>query len=38
MDEPTNHLDMNSKDVLKSLLTFDGTLLVVSHDREFLRT
>ena len=38
MDEPTNHLDMNSKDVLKkSLLTFDGTLLVVSHDREFLK-
>lgn len=37
MDEPTNHLDMNSKDVLKkSLLGFDGTLLVVSHDREFL--
>ncbi len=37
MDEPTNHLDMNSKDVLKkSLLAFDGTLLVVSHDREFL--
>jgi ATP-binding cassette subfamily F protein 3 len=37
MDEPTNHLDMNSKDVLKkSLLFFDGTLLVVSHDREFL--
>tara|TARA_B100001939_G_scaffold183204_1_gene157797 strand:+ start:153 stop:2120 length:1968 start_codon:yes stop_codon:yes gene_type:complete len=37
MDEPTNHLDMNSKDVLKqSLQSFDGTLLVVSHDREFL--
>ena len=37
MDEPTNHLDMNSKDVLKkSLLSFDGRLLVVSHDREFL--
>ncbi|NDH78189.1 MAG: ATP-binding cassette domain-containing protein, partial [Flavobacteriia bacterium] len=37
MDEPTNHLDMNSKDVLKqSLQAFDGTLLVVSHDREFL--
>ena len=38
MDEPTNHLDINSKGVLKkSLLTFDGTLLVVSHDREFLK-
>lgn len=37
MDEPTNHLDMTSKDVLKqSLASFDGTLLVVSHDREFL--
>jgi ATP-binding cassette subfamily F protein 3 len=37
MDEPTNHLDMTSKDVLKkSLQGFDGTLLVVSHDREFL--
>lgn len=37
MDEPTNHLDINSKDVLKqSLQSFDGTLLVVSHDREFL--
>jgi len=38
MDEPTNHLDIQSKNVLKSALqNFEGTLLLVSHDREFLQ-
>ena len=38
MDEPTNHLDMLSKDILKNALNnYDGTLIIISHDRDFLQ-
>ena len=38
LDEPTNHLDLKSKDVLKqALMNFDGTIILVSHDRDFLQ-
>jgi ATP-binding cassette subfamily F protein 3 len=37
LDEPTNHLDMKTKDIIKEALkNFDGTLILVSHDRDFL--
>jgi ATP-binding cassette subfamily F protein 3 len=37
LDEPTNHLDMKTKDIIKDALrNFDGTLILVSHDRDFL--
>ena len=37
LDEPTNHMDMRSKDILKNaIMKYDGTVVIVSHDREFL--
>jgi ATP-binding cassette subfamily F protein 3 len=37
LDEPSNHLDMKTKDIIKDALRdFDGTLILVSHDRDFL--
>ena len=37
LDEPTNHMDIRSKDILKQALkAYDGTLVIVSHDRDFL--
>jgi ATP-binding cassette subfamily F protein 3 len=37
LDEPTNHLDMRTKDIIKDALkAFDGTLILVSHDRDFV--
>jgi ATP-binding cassette subfamily F protein 3 len=38
MDEPTNHLDIQSKEIIKiALQKFEGTVIVISHDREFLQ-
>lgn len=39
MDEPTNHLDLSSKDAVKEMLSeFNGVLIIVSHDRDFLES